>query len=257
MLYEELLSASKPRFDAFFKHVKIFENQFCWDELNAQCYECFYADNTYDNMMSVDKAKRQIAGLSEMCEKCRDYFLPKRNESIPKYDVNLGNQMEEEIMAFLQNKLGTTVCRGDTENLSYPDCKILKADGTVAAYFEVKYHAAPFVFSKKFTGRECYEGSATLDYGKMQKQLAFIEQEIDVPVYYLHWIDYPCLKGIFYENSESVKKHMMQQHAEFARKKREGDAKKSAGARYLSKIYSYLLDLKSFEEMIEEFRSLL
>ena len=91
----------------------------------------------------------------------------------------------------------------------------------------------------------------------MKKQLALIEEEIDVPVYYLHWIDYPCLKGVFYESSDAVKAHMEQQHAEFERKKREGDDKKSAGARYFSKIYSYLLELKSFEEMIDEFKALL
>lgn len=257
MLYEELLDASKPRFDEFFKNAKTFENQFCWNEYNEQCYEYLYKNNSYDDLATVKGAKEAITGMKEMCSKCGAYFIPKRNESIPKYDVILGQQMEEEIMKFLQEKLGTIVCRGDLENRSYPDCKILKADGSVAAYFEVKYHAAPFVYSVRFTGRECYEGSATLDYKKMKKQLALIEEEIDVPVYYLHWIDYPCLKGIFYESSDSVKAHMEKQHAEFERKKREGDDKKSAGTRYFSKIYSYLLELKSFEEMMDEFKALL
>ena len=257
MLYEELLDLSKPRFDEFFKNVKTFENQFCWNEYNEQCYEFLYNNNSYDDLVTVRGAKEAIPGMKEMCSKCGAYFIPKRNESIPRYDVILGQQMEEEIMKFLQKKLGAVVCRGDLENRSYPDCKILKADGSVAAYFEVKYHAAPFVYSVRFTGRECYEGSATLDYKKMKKQLALIEEKIDVPVYYIHWLDYPCLKGIFYESSDSVKAHMEQQHAEFERKKREGDDKKSAGARYFSKIYSYLLELKGFEEMMDEFKALL
>lgn len=257
MLYEELLEAAKPRFEKFFMNVKTFENQFCWDEYNAQCYDYFYKNNSYDSLATVKGAKEAIPEMKDMCPKCGTYFVPKRNESIPKYDVILGQQMEEEIMKFLSEKLGTEVCRGDLENRSYPDCKIMKKDGTAAAYFEVKYHAAPFVYSVRFTGRECYEGSATLDYKKMKKQLALIEEEIDVPVYYLHWIDYPCLKGVFYESSDAVKAHMEQQHVEFERKKREGDDKKSAGARYFSKIYSYLLELKSFEEMIDEFKALL
>lgn len=257
MLYEELLEASKPRFDEFFRNVKTFDNQFCWDAFNEQCYDYFYENNTYDNLSTVAGAKEQIPEMKDMCSKCGKYFIPKRNESIPKYDVLLGQQMEEELMLFLQEKLGTTVCRGDLENRSYPDCKILKEDGTVAAYFEVKYHAAPFVYSVRFTGRECYEGSATLDYKKMKKQLALIEEEIDVPVFYLHWIDYPCLKGIFYESADAVNAHMEQQHAEFERKKREGDDKKSKGAQYFSKIYSYLLELKDFESMIDEFKALL
>lgn len=256
-MYEELLRFSRPRLDEFFRNVTIFENQFCWDEYNEQCYDYFYTNNSYDALATVRDAKVNIPEMKEMCSRCAAYFVPKRNESIPQYDVILGKQIEEAIMGFLQEELHTIVCRGDLENRSYPDCKILKKDGTVAAYFEVKYHAAPFVYSVKFTGRECYEGSATLDYKKMKKQLALIDEEIDVPVYYLHWIDYPCLKGIFYESSEAVKAHMEQQHAEFVRKKREGDDQKSAGARYFSKIYSYLLELKSFEEMVDEFKALL
>lgn len=257
MLYDELISASRPRFQHFFRNVKTFQNQFCWDDFSARCYRCLYTQNNARSPISVPQAQRQIPELREMCEKCRDYFVPKRNESIPKYDVLLGQQMEEELMAFLSKKLGATVCRGDQENMSYPDCKILRADNTVAAYFEVKYHAAPFVYSMKHTGRPCYEGSATLDYQKIEKQLRLIQQEITVPVYYMHWIDYPCLKGIFYETAQAVRLHMEQQHVEFQRKKREGDDKKSQGARYLTKLYSYLLDLGSFEEMVEEFRSLL
>ena len=257
MLYEELLASSKPRFDEFFKNVTTFENQFTWSDFNQQCYDCFYTNNSYDNLATVRGTKEQVPELKEMCKKCGAYFIPARNKSIPKYDVILGQQMEEEVMSFLSKKLGTTVCRGDLENRSYPDCKILKKDGSVAAYFEVKYHAAPFVYASRFTGRECYEGSATLDYKKMKKQLELIDTEIDVPVFYLHWIDYPCLKGIFYESSEAVKAHMNEQHAEFERKKREGDEQKTKGAQYFSKIYSYLLDLKDFDAMIAEFSSLI
>ena len=257
MLYEELLEASKDRFDEFFKSVSTFENQFTWNEFNAECYRLMYDENSYDELATVKGMKEEIPEMKDMCKKCGAYFIPARNKSIPKYDVVLGKQMEEEMMKFLSKKLGTVVERGDLQNRSYPDCVIRKADGKPAAYFELKYHAAPFVYAYRFTGRECYEGSATLDYKKMKKQLALIDDEITVPVYYVHWLDYPCLKGIFYESSKKVKEHMNQQHAEFERKKREGDDQKSAGAKYFSKIYSYLLELGDFEEMVEEFRSLL
>ena len=256
-LYEELAAEARPRFERFFRNVRCFENQFCWEDLNARCYDVFYASNDPGRPISALRARRIVPGLEQMCQKCRDYFIPKRNESIPKYDVVLGEQMEEELMKFLQRKLGTTVCRGDRENLSYPDCRVLRKDGSTAAYFELKYHAAPFVLAWRFTKRECYEGSATLDYEKVQKQLALIDAEITVPVYYIHWIDYPCLKGIFYEEAQAVKARMSRRHVEFQRKSRVGDNQKSEAARYFTKIYSYLLDLGSFEELVEELRSLL
>lgn len=257
MLYEELLEESKKSFDDFFKNVTTFENQFTWSKFNEHCYKLMYKKNSYEELATVKGMKEEIPELKKMCNKCGEYFVPARNKSIPRYDVVLGEQMERELMTFLANKLEVTVERGDLQNRSYPDCVIRKKDGSIVAYFELKYHAAPFVYAYRFTGRECYEGSATLDYKKIKKQLELVDKEIEVPVFYVHWIDYPCLKGIFYESSEMVKRHLESQHAEFERKKREGDDQKSAGAKYFSKIYSYLLELGSFEEMVREFQTLI
>lgn len=181
--------------------------------------------------------------------------MPQRNKSISKYDVILGTQYEEALMEFLEKKLNAKTDRADLENRSMPDCKVLKPDGTVAAYFEVKFHGAPFVSAIKLTGRYCYEGSTTLDHKKIEKQLKIIN-ELDVPVYYVHWLEYPCLKGVFYETSEQVKNYISQQHEVFEREKREGDKQKSKKAVYLKKMYSPLLSLKGFEEFVEELRAL-
>lgn len=160
-------------------------------------------------------------------------------------------------MEFLQNKLNAKTERADLQNRSMPDCKILKPDGSVAAYFEVKFHGAPFVSALNLTGRYCYEGSATLDHKKIEKQLSIIENELNAPVFYVHWLEYPCLKGIFYESSEQVKEYISKQHEVFERERRKGDDLKSKKAVYLKKMYSPLLHLKSFEEFIEELDSLI
>ncbi len=257
MLYEELLESSKRRFDEFFKNVLIFENQFIWDDFNQHCYDSMYLNNTYDNFATVKCLKEQISELKDTCKKCGAFFIPARNKSLPRFDVIMGKQHEEALMQFIAEKLNVKVERGDLQNRSYPDCVIYKKDNSVAAYFEVKFHGAPFVSALQCTGRYCYEGSATLDYKKIEKQLAIIEDEIEVPVYYVHWLEYPCLKGIFYESATQVKDYITTQHVEFERKKREGDELKSKNARYYAKMYSPLLDMKSFEELVEEFKSLI
>ena len=237
MLYEELLEKSKERFDDFFKNVPIYENHFTWSDFNEQCYNSMYLNNTYDNFATVKDLKMKIPELKDTCKKCGSFFIPARNNSIPRYDVIMGKQHEEVLMEFLSTKLNVNIKRGDLQNRSYPDCVIYKKDGSIAAYFEVKFHGAPFVRALQLTGRYCYEGSATLDYKKIQKQLSIIEDEIDVPVYYLHWLEYPCLKGVFYENATQVKKYISIQRTEFERKKREGDELKSKNARYYIKMY--------------------
>lgn len=257
MLYEELLESCKERFDEFFKNVPIFENQFTWSEFNQQCYECMYTNNSYDAIATVKDMKEIIPDLKDTCKKCGNFFVPARNKSLPKYDVILGKQHEEAMMEFLTKKLGAKTERADLQNRSLPDCKIMKPDGSVAAYFEVKFHGAPFVSALHLTGRYCYEGSATLDHKKIEKQLALIEEGLDAPTFYVHWLEYPCLKGIFYETSEQVKKYITSQHEVFEREKREGDEQKSKKAVYLKKMYSPLLHMKSFEDFIDELQKLI
>ncbi len=251
MLYEELLVSCKERFDKFFENVSIFENQFTWNDFNVHCYECMYINNDYDQIATVKQLKEEIPELKDICKKCGNFFMPQRNKSIPKYDVILGKQHEEALMDFLGKKLNAKIDRADLENRSMPDCKVMKPDGTVAAYFEVKFHGAPFVSAINLTGRYCYEGSATLDHKKIEKQLNIID-ELDAPVFYVHWLEYPCLKGVFYETSEQVKNYIRQQHEVFERQKREGDEQKSKKAVYLKKMYSPLLYLKSFDEFVDE-----
>ncbi len=210
-----------------------------------------YQNNSYDHLYSVKALKEQIPSLAETCKQCAAFYLPARNKSIPKYDVILGKQHEEALMHFLEEKLGTAVVRADLENRSYPDCKVLRDDGSVAAYFELKFHGAPFISALSLTGRYCYEGSATLDHKKIEKQLQLMEEGMDAPVFYVHWLEYPCLKGIFFETSQQVKAYLASQHAVFSRAKREGDLQKSKQAVYLKKMYSPLLSMGSFESFLE------
>ena len=256
MLYEELLQSSKERFDEFFKNVPIFENQFQWSDFNQKCYDLMYEQNSYETFARVKELKNSIPELKDICKKCGEFYIPARNKSIPKYDVILGKQHEEALMEFLSKKLGAKTDRADLENRSMPDCKIMKSDGSVAAYFEVKFHGAPFVMSLSLTGRYCYEGSATLDYKKIEKQLEIIST-LDAPVFYVHWIEYPCLKGLFFVPSEQVAAYIASQHEEFERRKRDGDEQKSAKSRYYKKMYSPLLHMGSFEQFITELKKCL
>ena len=258
MLYQELLTSCKSDMYEFFKNVPIFENQFTWSDFNKKCYETMYINNTYETLAEVKNIKKDIPELKEMCKKCADFYIKPRNKSIPKYDIVLGKQLEDALMDFLTAKLGAKTERADLENRSLPDCKILKKDGSVAAYFEVKFHGAPFVNALNNTGRYCYEGSATLDYKKIQKQLDLIdEQEYDAPVFYVHWIEYPCLKGVFYETSDQVKELLSYGYEDFIRRFRDGDKYKSKNSVYTEKKYSPLLYMKDFESFLCELKRLI
>lgn len=256
-LYENLLNESKPKIDEFFENVKLFENQFTFNNFNRECVKKMYSEVLPEQeIKTVKQLKSEIPELAPMCKKCGPYFVKPRNKSIKALDVQLGIFLENLLIDFFQKKLKLKAVHADNKNKSYPDCMILNTDKGILAYFEVKYHAAPFINAINSIGRYCYEGSATLDYKKIIKQIELIESDLDRPTFYLHWIDYPCLKGIFFETSEQVKSYVYENGIEFDRVEREGDyiIRKKVG--YTEKIYSPLHLMGTFEEFVEIIRSM-
>ena len=257
MLYKELIEFARPRLEDFFKNVKTFDNQFRYDDSSEKYYNFMYAQNSYDNIRTVKELKYEIPELQTLCKSCGRLFMNQRNNSNPKYEIIMGQQFENILIDFLRYKFKFNVIHGDKSNKRYPDCMILGKDKGIIAYFEVKYHASPFICAINKINRYCYEGSATLDYKKIIKQLEIIESDIERPVFYIHWIDYPCLKGIFFETSEQIKDYIYNSENLFERKAREGDAMKSPKSIYLKKIYSPLLYMGSFEEFIKKIQHLI
>lgn len=248
--YENLLEFKKHEITDYFKNVKLFENQFKFDEFNERCIECMYTNNQQKNIKTVKELKAEIDTLQEMCKKCGSYFMVPRNKSIKGLDVQLGIFLEDLIIDFMNKKLKIKAMHADKKNKSYPDCMILGSDRGILAYFEVKYHGAPFIQAINKIKRFCYEGSATLDLKKVIKQLEIIDSELDRPTFYLHWIDYPCLKGLYFETSEQVKEYIYETGEEFNREEREGDYNIIHKVGYTEKIYSPLLQMGTFEEFI-------
>lgn len=257
MLYEELLAFAKNRIEKFFKNVTLFENQFNFTEFNQNCYTFMYTTNNNDCPKTVKELKVEITELASICKKCASYYMNPRNSSHIKYDLMMGKLFEDILIDFFNEKFHIKAMHADNSNKQYPDCMILCGDKQIAAYFEVKYHSAPFIVSINKINRYCYEGSITLDYKKIINQLELIDSDLERPVFYLHWVDFPCLKGIFFESSEQIKQYIYENGDEFTRKKRVGDDEKNPKSVYLSKFYSPLLQMGSFEEFVETIQNII
>jgi len=256
-LYKGLINFGKDRITEYFKNVTLFESQFKHSELNHGCYK-----EMYDSLEPSEQyPARQtffdkIPDLENECKKCWKYFLKERNKSVKGLDVQLGKLLEEIFIEFFKTQ-SINIVRADLKNRRYPDLLILDSSKEIIGYIELKYHAAPFVWAfKKRPGRECYEGSLTLDKEKVAKQLKIIFSELDRPVFYVHWVDFPCMKGIFYQTSEQLHDILLKGSDEYYRKAREGDfverkdgTVKKVG--YGEKIYPSLTEMGSFEELIK------
>ena len=133
---------------------------------------------------------------------------------------------------------------------------VLDRTRNISAYIELKYHNAPFMLSWRLTNREPYEGSVTLDTVKIKKQLIEIESELERPVFFVHWLDFPDLKGIFFNTNEQIKQYLLDESVQFNRKEREGDFKEKktgeifAKVGYTEKFYPPLHEMGDFSELI-------
>ena len=212
LLYKELLSLTGdiPR-------EYLFENQLQFDEINAVLYDQMYTGFKRDpGEMAVANEKSffqsRVDGLSTLCSKCSGFhFSAGQNKIYDKQnDIFKASYFENTILKYLNNK-GIKTVRGDETNeyvsnhKGYPDLCVIGSNGQPACYIEVKYNAAPFIKVRNFVpGRECYEGSLTLNPQKLERQKELIKSEITIPVFYVYWADFPCLKGLFATRIENI-----------------------------------------------------
>lgn len=248
-LYEELLDSSSQEINTYLKGVPTYHNFLTFNIFNKSCYEKMYLNN--NQICSKHTFYENIPELKNECKLCWNFFLSPRNKSIKSLDVQMGKKFETAFGNYLKKK-GFAFRKGDAKNKSYPDNAINDSHGNLLAYYEVKYHQAPFVKAFNFNpGRECYEGSITLDYTKVKKQLDLIEKEISVPVYFLHWVDFPCIKGIFYQTSRETKE-ILERGIDYNRKDRVGDFKNNKKIGYTKKFYPSLLFMKDFKSFLDD-----
>jgi len=261
-LYTELLDYSSAKLNDFLHNYPLFPTQLKFDTIfNEACISLMYdGQRQQGTYLPRQSFWPKICGLKEICSSCWQFYLNPRNNSVKFLDIRLGKQFEKEFMGFLQSK-GIGTRRGDIEAKNAPDIEVLSRRNAAACYLELKYLAAPYVKVHQFVkGRECYEGSTTLDTGKkIAAQRKIVETEIKQPVFYVYWLDYPCIKGVFFIDSAQVYKHIDSvRGVEWSRKHRSGDFITTGEGRLniaqVKKVYLPLLSMGNFEELCERLR---
>ena len=227
-LYKKLIDycskvGLKEKLESMYGYIA-FENQFSFTELNERCYEFMYK---YPKEEGIIKRREElvntIADLGAICDRCRDFFLRPRGTFDKKKDTRIGEEIENTFMKFLQQH-EVNCRRGDVVNKNYPDFLILNEEGLEKFYIELKYLASPFIKIRDIIrGRECYE-ALTLDVDeKLEKQRRIVEEEIEIPVFYVFWLDFPCVKGIFFMSADEVYHYVDSRGVEYKRRAREGN----------------------------------
>ena len=263
-LYVNLLEQCSEEILEFTKNSKTHDSQFKFNNFNKTCIDVIYDGLGKENIVKPRlELFDPIPELQETCNGCWKYFMQTRNRFAKSLDIKLGKKFETFFVDYL-NSLGISSDLLKDNSLNYPDIVIQNQSGEIVSRCEIKYLAAPFLLLyKRIPGRECYEGSNTLDVGKkIAKQRNFVENEIDVPVFYIYWLDFPCVKGVYFMPSEEVYEYIDSVGGiEFERKERSGDfvTTKEGEKKKLSqtsKVYLPLYKMQNFESLIEKFKEL-
>lgn len=196
--YEELLEFGGERIFDFLKNARLHESQFKYSEFNEVCYKKMYIENNQDSIKTVKELKEEIPELKDTCKGCGSYFMNPRNKSIKGLDVQFGRLLEDVIIDFLKTKYKLNVTHGDNSNKKYPDCMLLSGDKGILAYFEVKYHGAPFISEvvnnmyEKLTVKLPKEMDVPMNvevklinpeasiYGEYRNQLSIVAEDVQV-----------------------------------------------------------------------------
>lgn len=250
-----MLEQSQEHLLSFTKNFPCHSRQFAFEEFNEISYNKMYEETS--DVVPRQNFFNEIPAMKDVCSECWKFYLSPRNKSLKFMDIKLGKLFENEFKQFLIS-LGFNCFTIEELELrkNYPDLAIVDEEKTPIVFLEMKYLTAPFVkVYKMVPGRECYEGSTTLDADeKLETQIKIITEEINVPTYYVYWIDYPCIKGIFFIDSKNVISHFEKYQTEWTRKSREGDYVKGVNGKirvgHRKKIYLPLLKMSNFEELI-------
>jgi len=259
-LYQELLGQEKiEEIKDFTSDSPTYSSFLEYSDFNETCYELMYLDQkNLENPETKLYFQDQIEDLESECSDCWNFYLNPRNEFEKGLDVQLGKKFEEALNEFLTNKLqseGIVSTKADVEDKRLPDNCFVK-DEEIIAFYEVKFHNAPFVKAHEYIdeSRSCYEGSITLDKNKVKKQIEVVEKK-ETPTFFLHWVDFPCIEGIFYHDLETTKNYLEELNT-YNRKTRSGDYKNGKKVGYTQKFYPPLTTMSTFEELLEKIKEL-
>jgi hypothetical protein len=256
------LERSCSQLREFTKKFPLHKRQFTFDEFNEKCYvEMYEGLRKSGVVIPRQQFFEKIHGLKDECAECWKFYMNPRNESVKFMDIKLGKQFEKALIDFFCS-IGILCAQVESKE-NYPDVMVFDVNGNTVAYCEVKYLTAPFLtIYKKLPGRECYEGSTTLDVGKKIKaQRKIVNEKISVPVFYVYWLDYPCIKGVFYMSAERVYAYIDEVGTQWKRRERRGNFVEAEERKILiaelRKVYLPLLEMGNFEELVEELRLLI
>lgn len=124
------------------------------------------------------------------------------------HDNIVNNDVAGEVLAaWLKKKKQLNIAQWEPNKEQYPKFMLLGTDKGILAYVEPFYHSS------------CVDADVAMiaKYGICHKmkdlkgRLALIDSDLDRPVFYVHILNYPSVKGVFFETTEMIKNNIYEE----------------------------------------------
>lgn len=153
---------------------------------------------------------------------------------------NINDSVGTIISNWFKKKRRLNVVQWKPNNDKYPRFMLLGTDKGILAYIEFFFHQ-----SKKATDdvTVCRMGICHL-MDDLKKRLPLVDSDLDRPTFYVHVLNYPCQKGIYFETTEMIKNNIFEK----------SDCIYNGKTRHL--YFSNIDEMGDFEELVSMFEDL-
>lgn len=144
------------------------------------------------------------------------------------------------LATWLKKKKRLNIVKWESNNVNYPKFMLLGTDKGILAYIDFFYHTANISVDDATVGRV---GICHL-MKDLRNRLPLIDSDLDRPVFYVHLLDFPNQKGIFFETTGMIKNNIFE-NSKCVSLDRSGDL-----------YFSDLAEMGDFEELVYIFEDL-
>ena len=183
-----------------------------------------------DINVSMNQLSRYQLFLEEVCQQGENSIVSR----------NKNEKIGESFAEFVKKKYHLNIIKWEPDKGDYPRYMLLGTDKGILAYVEFFYHNN----LKKIDDDIYYKYGIFHEVNELGRKVRLVYSDLDRPVFYIHFLDYPGIKGIYFETTEQIKDCLF---------KRSNPIISVKGKEYYC---SNLLQMGSFEELIEVFKDL-
>lgn len=135
----------------------------------------------------------------------------------------------------VKKKYKLNILKWEPNKQKYPKYMLLGSDKGILAYIEFFYHQ----FKSEVEKDCCFQYGICHEFDEVVRRIQLVDSDLDRPVFYIHYVDYPEIKGIFFETTEVIKDCLLTKSNPIITRQ---------GKRY---YFSSLLEMGCFDELME------